>query len=340
VSISQVEYEESDDVLYCFPDLRDSCPRAHKQTIIRVVMYMFMLATILVTVFGNLLVIISICHFKQLQSPTNFIILSLACVDCFLGSLVLPYSMMRSVEGCWYLGQAVCTLHSGLDMTLSVASILHLCLVAVDRHWAICDPLRYGIKVTTSTVACGIGIIWLFSFTFSFCVLLSKVNLVGMEAFIQNECVGTCLLIFNKQWGVIVSLVAFFVPGTVMSLLYLKIFYVARRHAQSISDRFTAPSAPQASEQRERKAAKTLAFVMGVFLVCWLPFFITTIVDPFLGFSTPYSVFDALVWFGYFNSTCNPLIYGFFYPRFQKAFKMIVSRYVFFHTADFKGVTF
>ncbi len=67
---------------------------------------------------------------------------------------------------------------------------------------------------------------------------------------------------------------------------------------------------------------------MGVFYLCWLPFFTATAVDPFLNFVTPGDVFDALVWFGYFNSTCNPLIYGFFYPRFQKAFKILISTYI------------
>ncbi|XP_064197310.1 trace amine-associated receptor 4-like [Anguilla rostrata] len=320
---------------YCFPHLNGSCQRSQTLTIIKAAVYMFMACTILMTVCGNLLVIIGISHFKQLHSPTNLLILSLACIDCCLGSFVMPYSMIRSVESCWYFGEIACKMHSAFDMTMSTASILHLCLISIDRYFAICKPLWYRSSVTMNKVTCLIVITWLFSFGFSFGVVFSMVNLVGMEELItMNSCTGNCLLIFNKQWGVVAALVAFFIPGTVMTSLYLKIFYVARSHAKKINDSLSAPRAVtdkknHSFEQREKKAAKTLAFVMGVFVLCWLPFFVTLIVDPFINFSTPLSVADALIWLGYFNSTCNPLIYGFFYPWFQKVFKIIISGKVF-----------
>uniref|UniRef100_A0A8C1GJ32 Trace amine-associated receptor 4-like n=1 Tax=Cyprinus carpio TaxID=7962 RepID=A0A8C1GJ32_CYPCA len=325
-----------ENVFLCYPLRPDSCPSAHRLTVLKVVMYVFMLLMILTTVFGNLLIIISISHFKQLQSPTHLIVQSLAACDCLLGSLVMPYSMVRSVEGCWYLGDVVCKVHSSLDMTFSISSILHLSLIAIDRYWAICDPLRYRMRVTNNTVTVFITFTWLFSFVYSFSVVFTGVNNVGLEELIlQISCFGGCVfcvLFFNKQWGLICSLLTFFLPGTIMSSLYMEIFHVARKHAKVMSERVTVMATGglkiQSSTEREGKAAKTLAIVMGVFYFCWLPFFTATAVDPFLNFVTPGDVFDALVWFGYFNSTCNPLIYGFFYPRFQKAFKILISTYI------------
>ncbi|XP_026050935.1 trace amine-associated receptor 4-like [Carassius auratus] len=318
-----VNETETMNVFLCYPLQPDSCLKVPRYVVVKVAMYAFLVLMILTTVFGNLLIIISVSHFKQLQSPTHLIVRSLAASDCLLGSLVMPYSMVRSVEGCWYLGDFVCKVHSSLDMTFCISSILHLSLISVDRYWAICDPLRYRMRVSNNTVTVFTTFIWLFSFLYSFYVVFSGVHKIGLELFImQFYCVGSCVLVFNKQWGIICPILTFFLPGAIMSSLYMKIFYVARKHAKVISERVTGGSA-----HTERKAAKTLAIVMGVFLFCWLPNFTAAALDPFLNFWTPAVVFDALIWFAYFNSTCNPLIYGFFYPCFQKAFKILISTY-------------
>uniref|UniRef100_A0A8C1M8G8 G-protein coupled receptors family 1 profile domain-containing protein n=1 Tax=Cyprinus carpio TaxID=7962 RepID=A0A8C1M8G8_CYPCA len=318
-----------ENMFLCYPLLPNSCPKLHRLTVVKVAIYIFMVLMILTTVFGNLLIIISISHFKQLQSPTHLIVRSLAASDCLLGSLVMPYSMVRSVEGCWYLGDVVCTVHSSLDMSFCISSLLHLSLISVDRYMAICDPLRYRMRVTNNTVTAFITFIWLFSIFYSFFIVFSGVNKIGLESFImQVYCVGSCVLFFNKQWGIICPILTFFLPGTIMSSLYMKIFYVAQKHAKVMSERVTGRLKSQSSAHRERKAAKTLAIVMGVFLFCWLPFFTVTALDPFFNFFTPAVVFDAVIWFAYLNSTCNPLIYGFFYPCFQSAFKILISTYI------------
>ncbi|KAK2846252.1 hypothetical protein Q7C36_011106 [Tachysurus vachellii] len=322
-----------DVLLLCFPHQPDACFKRKRFFIIRVAMYFLTLTAILMTVFGNLLVIITISHFKQLHSPTNFIILSLAYVDFMMGFLVMPFSMVRWVEGCWFLGDLFCQIHSSLDMILSIASILHLCLVSVDRYMAITDPLCYKMKVTNGNALVCIAVVWIFSCMYSFGIVLSKINIAGLDEQMLNMCSGNCVLTFNQEWGIIAPLLNFYIPGAIMTCLYLKIFHVARKQVRLISDRTVAHKSgekkKQVSEQRERKAAKTLGIVMGVFLLCWLPFFLATVIDPFLNFSTPLDVFDMLDWFGYSNSMFNPLIYGFFYPCFKKAFKIIIVRHLF-----------
>ncbi|XP_077075912.1 trace amine-associated receptor 4-like [Siphateles boraxobius] len=322
---NETEYEN---VFLCYPLLLDSCAKLHRLTVVKVAMYVFMVLMILTTVFGNLLIIISISHFKHLQSPTHLIVRSLAACDCLLGSLILPYSMVRSVEGCWYLGDFVCKVHFSLDMTFCISSLLHLSLISVDRYWAICDPLRYKMRVTNNTVTLFTTFTWLFSFVYSFYVVFS-----GLEMLIlQISCVGSCVLFFNKHWGLICTILTFFLPGMIMSSLYIKIFHVARKHAKVMSERVTVAAAgglkSKSSAHRERKAAKTLAIVMGVFYLCWLPFCMVTALDPLYNYLTPADVFDVVIWFAYFNSTCNPLIYGLFYPCFQNAFKVLICTYV------------
>ncbi|XP_065112700.1 trace amine-associated receptor 3-like [Paramisgurnus dabryanus] len=327
-----MSFNETENILLCYPLHPDSCPRAHRHTGVKVTMYAFISLMILMTVFGNLLIIISISHFKQLQSPTHLLVQSLAVCDCLMGSLVMPYSMVRSVEGCWFLGDVICKVHSSLDVTFCFSSLIHLSLISIDRYWAICDPLRYKMRITNNTVTVFITLTWIFSFVYSFSVVFSGVSVVGLEAYIlQASCFGGCAALFNKEWGLSSCILLFIIPGTIMSSLYIIIFNVVKKHAKVLSEKVSVTTTgvnSQSSAHRERKAAKTLALVMGVFFLCWLPSSIAIAVDPFLHFVIPADVFEALYWFAYFNSTCNPLIYGFFYPCFQKAFKTLIFTYI------------
>ncbi|XP_055042941.2 trace amine-associated receptor 4-like [Misgurnus anguillicaudatus] len=327
-----MSFNETEDILLCYPLHPDSCPRAHRLTVVKVAMYACISLMILMTVFGNPLIIISISHFKQLQSPTHLLVQSLAVCDFLLGFLVMPYSMMRSVEGCWFLGDVICKVHSSMDMMLCTSSLLHLSLISIDRYWAICDPLRYKMRITNNTVAVFITLTWIFSFVYNFSVVFSGVTAVGLEAYIlQMSCFGGCVVFINKEWGLISFILAFIIPGAIMSSLYIIIFAVVRKHAKVLSKKVSVTTTgvnSQSSAHRERKAAKTLALVMGVFFLCWLPFSIATAVYPYFNFVTTADVFEALVWLAYFNSTFNPLIYGFFYPRFQKAFKTLIFTFI------------
>jgi len=73
--------------------------------------------------------------------------------------------------------------------------------------------------------------------------------------------------------------------------------------------------------RRENKAAKTLAIVVGGFVICWLPFFILYVVEPFC-FSCRVSdtVRGALTWLGYANSLVNPFIYATYNRHFRQSF--------------------
>ncbi|XP_062981514.1 trace amine-associated receptor 2 [Elgaria multicarinata webbii] len=318
----------SKDAVDCSEFGNGSCPANLRPASVRGAIYIFISGVIIITILGNLAIIISISCFRQLHSPTNFLILSMAVTDFLLGFFIMPYSMIRSVENCWYFGMTFCKVHYSFDLMLCLVSIFHLCSVAVDRFYAICYPLHYSCKITLPVIRLLIVLCWSAPASFAFGLVFSEAYASGIKGYeVLVACSSSCPVMFNKLWGIVVFSFGFFIPGTVMIGIYAKIFDVSKKHLKAMKSepRSSGDEKPsRLSRSKDRKATKTLSIVMGFFLLCWFPCFITILIDPFIGFSTPTVLFDALTWFGYLNSSCNPLIYGFFYPWFQKALRCIL----------------
>ena len=317
-------------VQLCYEHLNSSCVKTPYSPGPRLILYTVFIFGAVLTVFGNLLVMISILHFKQLHSPANFLITSLACADFLVGVTVMPFSTVRSVESCWYFGESYCQLHSCFEGSSCYASIYHLCFISLDRYIAVTDPLVYPTKFTVSVSGMCIVFSWLFPIIYTFSLLGTGANEVGLEDLVSAlTCVGGCQIAVNQNW-VLVNFLLFFIPTLVMIVLYSKIFLIAKQQARKIESLSNKTGRCSDSFQdrvakRERKAARTLGVAVLAFLVSWLPYFLDSIIDAFLGFITPTYVYEILVWIAYYNSAMNPLIYAFFYPWFRKAIKLIVT---------------
>uniref|UniRef100_A0A8B9LFE8 Trace amine-associated receptor 1 n=1 Tax=Astyanax mexicanus TaxID=7994 RepID=A0A8B9LFE8_ASTMX len=278
--------------------------------VLKVPLYLFFGSVVILTVFGNLFVIITVVHFKQLHMPTNFLVLSLAVTDLLLGALFMPPLMVQSVETCWYLGPIFCKIHSSVDITLSTASIINLCFISIDRYYAVCHPLLYHSKINSSVTVIMIV----------FCWSVSAGNVA---------CEGGCVMFQSAASSIVSSLLSFYIPGLVMLSIYMKIFSVAQKQAKSIQDSKCKNNIKSVLSKEEKKATKTLAVVLGVFLSLWTPFFICNVMSPFIGYAIPPVLMDMLAWTGFMNSTCNPIVYAFFYKWFRKAFRIIISGQIF-----------
>ncbi|XP_042247196.1 trace amine-associated receptor 1-like [Thunnus maccoyii] len=257
-----------------------------------VLLYIFLGLLCVVTICGNLLVIISVIYFRQLHIPTNYLILSLAVADLLVGVLVFPFSMMFTVTSCWY--------YEGL----------------LYRYYAVCQPLSYKSKINDRVIGIMIFVSWSVSALIGIGIIIAGFN--------QGKCEESCIIdaLISTTLACIFS---FYVPVIIMLCIYLKIFLVAQRQARSIQSTKSGATV----SKMERKATNTLAIVMGVFILCWTPYFLCIIFQPVTYDLTPIAVIETLNWLALSNSMLNPFIYAFFYSWFRSAFRMIISGKIF-----------
>ncbi|XP_038128408.1 trace amine-associated receptor 1-like [Cyprinodon tularosa] len=286
-----------------------------------VALYVFLGSLSLITVCGNLLVIISIIYFKQLHTPDNYLVLSLAVADLLVGILVFPFSMMFTVTSCWYDEDLFCKIRGSFDVTLSTASILNLCCISIDRYHAVCKPLNYRTAMNDRIIAFMILGCWVTAALIGIGIIIAGFN--------QGKCEGNCVIdaLISTTLACIFS---FYIPVIIMLGIYLKIFLVVQSQLKSIH--ITAcqtRKSTAAFSKMERKATKTLAVVMGVFLLCWTPYFLLIIFQPLTYDATPINVIESLNWLTLSNSMLNPFIYAFFYSWFRSAVRLIISGKIF-----------
>ncbi|XP_070832386.1 trace amine-associated receptor 13c-like [Chaetodon trifascialis] len=306
----------------CFPQLLNaSCRKTQHPHSLAMLIYIMLSFISLVTASLNLLVIISISHYKQLQTPTNLLLLSLAVSDFFVGLLMLFQTVL--IDGCWFLGDLMCAVYYVSDYTLTSASVGTMVLISVDRYVAICDPLHYSSKVNQKRVQICVSLCWAFSVIFH-CVRF-KDNLKQLGRY--NSCIGECVIVIDYVAGLVDLFLSFIGPVTVIVVLYMRVFVVAVSQARAMRSHIVAVtvqcSVKVTAMKSELKAATTLGVVVVVFLICVCPYFCVALTGQDTMLNASSSAFIICLF--YFNSCLNPVIYACFYPWFRKSIKLIVT---------------
>ncbi|XP_030638795.1 trace amine-associated receptor 8b-like [Chanos chanos] len=310
---------------YCIRNSSYSCSERSGSREVDVIFYTCAAVIILLTVCGNLLIIISVTYFKQLHTPANLSILSLAVSDFLVGFFVMPFHFIQFIETCWPFGLTLCNYFAFLSVQVPILSIQNVTLIAVDRCFALNNPFLYFKTVSLNVMLLCISILWIVSVLYT-----SAVFYTGGVVF-DPSCLGKCFMNVSGDWPMADLILMFVLPCSIIIFLYVQVFVIVRKHATAIRKakklEITENTKHTDSLTSERKAAKALCSLVSVFLACIIPLYIYLLTATTS--STFYDGIDYFTTILFLNSSVNPIIYAFSYSWFKKTIKLILTCQIF-----------
>ncbi|KAK3107839.1 hypothetical protein FSP39_023249 [Pinctada imbricata] len=179
----------------------------------------------LFTIFGNILVVMSVYRERSLRTVTNYFICSLAVADLMVAIVVMPPAIYLDVTQVWLLSDSLCDAWVASDVLACTASILNLTAISVDRFIAVTQPIKYSKHKNSKRVFVTLALTWVIS------VAIAAPIALGVN-YSQWRMPGMCAF-FNSDFLIYSSMGSFYLPTIIMIFLYWRIYRVLRLRAQA-----------------------------------------------------------------------------------------------------------
>ncbi|XP_067158928.1 tubulin beta-3 chain [Apteryx mantelli] len=263
----------------------------------------------LVSLVENVLVVAAILKNRNLHSPMYYFICCLAVSDMLVSvsNLVETLFMLLMEHGVLVIRASIIRhMDNVIDMLICssvVSSLSFLGVIAVDRYITIFYALRYHSIMTLQRAVVTMASVW----------LASTVSSTVFITYYHSNAILLCLIGF------------FLFMLVLMLVLYIHMFALARHHLHSISSQQKKPTVYRTSSL---KGAVTLTILLGVFFVCWGPFFfhliliVTCPTNPFC--TCFFSYFNLFLILIICNSVVDPLIYAFRSQELRRTLREVV----------------
>ncbi|XP_076321122.1 adrenocorticotropic hormone receptor-like [Tachypleus tridentatus] len=232
-----------------------------------------MLATCVISIKLNLIVIISVKCVRQTVSPTLCFSLSLAAADAYasliFGLGLVLNSLLPVVYNVKFETRCIALVLEAFRLGGLSVSVYHLLALTVNHYVGIARPLHYSTTVTHRTVTATIISIWIGSLCFFF-LYFSSVPNQGFQSF---GCEDNSFYQLSTFRTVVSSL--FLLPLLLMTAVYIHIFLIVRQHQRLQVSSFC-------QFNRNVKSVVTTLLIIGTYFVCWVPallYFAVTCLD-------------------------------------------------------------
>ncbi|XP_026878873.2 adenosine receptor A1-like [Electrophorus electricus] len=278
------------------------------------------------SVIGNVMVVWAVRMNRSLQDTTFYFIVSLASADIAVGALVIPLAITISIGLKTYFYS--CLLVACTVLVLTQSSILALLAIAIDRYLRVKIPLSYKRLVTPKRAGTAVVICWTVAFVVGLTPMLGWNNLDKLKGANRSSLI-TCEFetVISMEYMVYFNFFGWVLPPLVfMLLIYAEIFYMI--HKQLNRKVTTSQADPRRYYGKELKLAKSLALVLFLFAVSWLPLHVLNCITLFCPEAEKMNLIYVAILLSHGNSAVNPVVYAFRIKKFRSAFLKIWEQYV------------
>lgn len=189
----------------------------------------------LITVAGNFMVMMSFKMDKQLQTISNYFLFSLAVADFAIGLISMPLNTVYLLMSKWPFGAIMCDTWLALDYLASNASVLNLLIISFDRYFSVTRPLTYRARRTTKRAVFMISCAWIISLILWPPWIYSWPYIEGRRAVGEHECYIQFLKT-NLYVTLGTAIAAFYIPVTVMCVLYWQIWRETEKRQKDLTN--------------------------------------------------------------------------------------------------------
>ncbi|XP_076328087.1 octopamine receptor beta-1R-like [Tachypleus tridentatus] len=276
---------------------------------------------IILSVLGNIMVIVTVVRHKGMRTRTNMFIVNLAVADMLTAVIDMPISLVTLIHGDWILGDFFCQLNGFTMALFFICSIHTLMYISIHKYISIAHPFRRVL--THQKVLLMIGAAWCWA------AMCATFPLLGWNKIVFKKGSSQCGPSLPDDWidhshSILITVSNYIVPLVVMIFCYSRIFKEIDNHMHRIRE--TSNVSLQDTIRQQRRISVTLFLVLSCFLICWTPYVVYSTTVAFIRDKTlvPLVVNPLVYWCGYLNSACNPVIYGFKNHSFRQGYKEIM----------------